>query len=307
MKRISILGMRDPVFGDITRVNKNLEVLALGEHKDEQNRTNTSKFSPDLDTSPQLTDYRRQVALVHSRLRLQNRSEDQGSASPIGSSIRSSSPVSRHGRISPSRTTLPQVPFQQSPNVARDFKAITSTIGRNSQRSLSSHRTASTLPCSSSPSQSRCSPSPSELRCSPSPPLPVFSVSPPLLRPPKSQRLGHVIPAPPLGSFSSPPSISKQSATVAPLQQPEKTVKVATDSSGRGSNSDFAPPDGSFYFRKPNERPWTPTKELLMKDIALARRVQSLYQDDDLMTGSACDMESAVSSLLLSMYQVETV
>jgi len=62
--------------------------------------------------------------------------------------------------------------------------------------------------------------------------------------------------------------------------------------------ADFVPPQGSFYFRKSHEQRSAPTQEMLMRDIELARSVQLIYKDDDLMSAAAFDLESAVSHRL---------
>jgi len=72
--------------------------------------------------------------------------------------------------------------------------------------------------------------------------------------------------------------------------------------SSRGRpRGEVVPPDGSFYIRQPHEAPLLPTKKVLLRDMKLARLVKSIYQDDELMTESASDMESLVSGLLMSM------
>jgi len=114
----------------------------------------------------------------------------------------------------------------------------------------------------------------------PVPPLPSLSMSPPLARRKKTQTPMDDIPSGSLVSLSPASSIGRKSAQL-PIPQP-----------------DFAPPDGSFHFRKPNQRPSTPTQETLLRDMELAHQVQSIYKDDDLMTASACDLESVVSDLL---------
>lgn len=155
MRRISVLGMRDPISGNRDRVKKNSQNRAVDKDKRKKDRMNTSdhtSLSPVSSASPpQPMIYRRESPPGHRCRRSQNPIEDQGYASPAGSHIHGYSPASkRHGRMSPVKTVL----SQHSPNVARDSdckRILSAEKGRISQRSVLSHETE---PTSSSLSQS---------------------------------------------------------------------------------------------------------------------------------------------------------
>jgi hypothetical protein len=63
----------------------------------------------------------------------------------------------------------------------------------------------------------------------------------------------------------------------------------------------FIPPSGSFNLRKPKDRPSTPTREALLKDIELAARAQSMFAEDSLLAMSASNLEHSISNLGVSL------
>lgn len=123
--------------------------------------------------------------------------------------------------------------------------------------------------------------------------------------------------APPAGSFVrktshravSPPLPESRKSTVrrSPRSRKEKFVVVTevntTDgtSSKSTNSSEYVPPAGSFYARKPRERSATPTRRALLKDIELANKAQSMFSGDRLLSMSACKLEQSMATLNASL------
>jgi len=278
MRMISLLGMQDPVFGDSDDVWESDDEQVVDEDKesddrpwDRSDRRNRSECgsSLDVDRPTPTANYEARSPSRSSLPRRETYPIDQGWEPRPGSFVQKLSLKSKHGRKSPI-ATLPPVPLHQSSRGMSDRKRMSASQARNSPRS--SYQTG-TNTWSTSPTRS------GRKNC---------------------PRIHHVGPPPTLVSVSPPISVGRKSAD-SPLPRCEKSIEDPMDSSGRFSLPDFTPPNGSFKFRKANQRSSTPTQEVLLRDMELAQQVQSIYLDDDLMRGSAYVMEQSISALSASL------
>jgi hypothetical protein len=306
MRMVSGLGMRDPVFGDIHKEMESSQSSIVYEDMegiDEDEDKKDHHWAPTADLAQVLP---QDIPFGG----WQEQGFDQGSALEVYEPSAGTYP--RRSSLNSQLVGSPPVLTTSSP-VPKGRKSFIDCSFQQPQKDEEDH---GYVPPSGSFVRR------TSLRSEHSATPPAFSHSPQLPSGRKSLRdcfLPHPLNdwdgrgyVPPAGSFvrrpsqkaefpASPIPSASKSVTRGSLQQTQKQVEEQKDTSSRRLSQGFVPPDGSFNVRKAKERASTPTRETLLKDMALAHTVQVIFHCDGLLSGSATGLEQTMSNLDASL------